>query len=133
MQRELSGEITTAESVSSGLATFFKAIRKSWPIILACLILAIGVSLLYTRTLPKIYRSTAMIEFDPNVVRPLDEKEDPMMMYATFWDNREYYETQYKIITSDRVLSQVVRDLNQHSRGRFGECPDYFHAFGESL
>ena len=34
-----------------------------------------------------------------------------MVGWSAIWDTREYYETQYRIIQSDRVLSAVVRDL----------------------
>ena len=58
-------------------------------------------------------------EFDPNVVRPMGNKTDPLAGFASFFDNREYYETQYKVITSERVLSAVVRDLGLQSDAEF--------------
>jgi succinoglycan biosynthesis transport protein ExoP len=53
------------------------------------------------------------LEIDPHATQPLGEKtSDVMDMGAgSYWDDRDYYETQYKIIASDRVLGQVVRDL----------------------
>jgi capsular exopolysaccharide synthesis family protein len=101
------------ESVGStaALVWFFSALRKSWPIVVACALLTGGISLLYTRTQAPVFESAAMIEFDPDVVRPLGDKTDPMRGWSVFFDNHEYYETQYHVITSDRVLSAVVRNL----------------------
>lgn len=112
--------LTTAEEVSTALTTLVKALRKSWPIIIAVLIVSLGAAVLYTRSLPRVYQATAMIEFDPNMIRPLSEKTDTMM-WASYWDNREYYETQFKIITSDRVLTQVARDMNLQNEPPFAQ------------
>src|SRR5262249_7145836 len=75
--------------------------------------------LLYTKTLPRVYEAAALIEFDPDTIRPLPEKSDPMRAFAAFWDNHEYYETQYRIITSDRVLIATARDLGLQTDAEF--------------
>src|SRR5262245_42072290 len=74
-----------------------RAVRKHWPIIVALTVLTAAVSLLYTKTLPRVYEAAALIEFDPDAIRPLPEKSDPMRVFASFWDSHEYYETQYRI------------------------------------
>lgn len=88
-----------------------RAIRKSWAIIVASVLLAGGGSLLYSKTLPKVYEAQSLLEFDPDVIKPLGNKTDPLVGWSAVWDTQQYYETQYKIIQSDRVLSMVVRDL----------------------
>ena len=88
-----------------------RAILKHWALILAAVLLFSGVSLAYSKSLPKIYEASTLIEFDPDVIKPLGNKTDPMVGGSALWDTKEYYETQYRIIQSDRVLSTVVRNL----------------------
>jgi polysaccharide biosynthesis transport protein len=109
----------SVEDLGSGPLWLLRAVFKRWPIVAACALLATGISLLYTKTLPRVYESGAMIEFDPDVVRPMADKTDPLRGWATFFDNREYYETQYKVMTSERVLSAVVRDLGLQTDPEF--------------
>lgn len=88
-----------------------KAIRKHWPILVACIVVAAGLSLVYSKSLPRIYQAQAMLEIDPSVSRPLGEKMDSVMPLGTsdYFDTREYYETQYRIVTSSRVMEAAAR------------------------
>lgn len=88
-----------------------RAILKHWAIILAAVLLTSGIALAYSKSVPKIYEASTLIEFDPDVIKPLGNKTDPMVGWSAVWDTKEYYETQYRIIQSDRVLSAVVRNL----------------------
>ncbi len=110
---------STVDESASGPIWLLRAVLKRWPIVAACALLATGVSLLYTKTVPRVYESAAMIEFDPDVVRPMADKTDQLRGWATYFDNREYYETQYRIMTSERVMSAVVRDLGLQSDAEF--------------
>lgn len=88
-----------------------RALRKGWPIIVAASLLAAAIGLLWAKTRPKVYDAAALVEFDPDVVKPLGNKGDSAS-WGMYWDTHEYYETQYKIMVSDRVMSTVVRDLS---------------------
>jgi len=90
-----------------------KMLRKHWALVAATTLLCSGAVLLYSKSQAKVYQATTLIEIDPRATQPLGEKQaDIMDMGAgTYWDTRDYYETQYKIIGSERVLSAVVRDL----------------------
>jgi polysaccharide biosynthesis transport protein len=103
------------ETIGWGL----RAILKHWAIIIACIVLGTGGSLAYSKSLPKIYEASTLIEFDPDVIKPLGNKTDPMVGWSAVWDTKEYYETQYRIIQSDRVLSAVVRDLGLQNDADF--------------
>jgi capsular exopolysaccharide synthesis family protein len=108
----------------SGLVSSLRAVRKNWAIILGLVLLAGAASLAYSKTLPKIYEAQTLLEFDPDVIKPLGNKADPIMGWSAIWDTREYYETQYRIMQSDRVLSAVVRDLAlQNDAGFLGYTP----------
>jgi polysaccharide biosynthesis transport protein len=101
-------------NAESGLSFgwLIRAIRKSWHWIVVAVVASTVASVLYTKSLPKIYEASALVEFVPDVIRPLGEKDDSSRFWGIFMDNREYYETQYQLITSDLVLGQIVRDLN---------------------
>lgn len=103
----------------TGVLWLVRAVRKHWAIIIGILFLAGAGSLAYSKSLPKVYEAQTLLEFDPDVIKPLGNKADPMIGWSAVWDTREYYETQYKIMQSDRVLTAVVRDLSLQSDADF--------------
>lgn len=107
------------EDGAQALLTLLAGVRKHWAIVVAALLLASGVALLYSKSQPKIYQAAAMLEFDPNPVRPLGDKTDPMLAWTSYFDNQQNFETQFKIITTDSVLSKVVHDLGLQSDPAF--------------
>ncbi len=118
-QKNASTDVKVEESDENLLAQQLIVLRKNWPIVAACALMAAGASLLHAKTLPKLYQATAMLEFDPNAVRPLAMETDPMRGWTSYWDNKEDYETQYRIITSESVLSTVVHDLSLTTDPKF--------------
>ena len=114
-------EAKDAQTASStlNLTWMIRALRKSWHLVLAS-VFAMGIaSVLYTKSLPKVYEAQALIEFVPDVIRPLGGKDDSSRFWGMLIDNREYYETQYNLMTSDLVLSQIVRDLSLQTDAEF--------------
>lgn len=87
-------------------------VAKHWPIVAALIVLTSGAAFLWSKSRPKVYQASAMLEFDPNPIRPLGGQNDPMAQWGNFFDNHENYQTQFTIITSDAILSKVARDLN---------------------
>lgn len=102
-----------------------RAVLKAWPILVATALLGAGIAMVYSKSQAPVYEAVASIEFDPDVVRPLADKADPMRVFGAFVDNHEYYNTQNLIMGSDKVLSMVVRDLNlTQDREFLGRTPD---------
>jgi capsular exopolysaccharide synthesis family protein len=97
----------------TALSAVTRMLRKHWSVIVACGVLAAGAGLLYSKSATKIYEASTLLEIDPRPNQPLGEKASDVLDMGTgnYWDTRDYYETQYKIIASDRVLGAVVRDL----------------------
>jgi capsular exopolysaccharide synthesis family protein len=91
-----------------------RLLRKHWPMLLACLVLATAAAFAIAKSMQRYYQASVLVEINPAVAQPLGEKTD--QTYASgmglFLDSQEYYETQYKILSSDRVLLPVVRDMN---------------------
>src|SRR5262249_19013175 len=95
------------------LSSVLAGVRKYWPTVVAAAILGAGTALLISRTVPCVYDATALVELNAIVTRPLGSKgEDMTIGNIGWWDNQEYYETQYRIVTSERVLVAVARNLN---------------------
>lgn len=87
-----------------------RALRKHWPIVVACVLLGSGISLVYSKSIPRTYQASAMVELNPNPPRPLSDKVDTVLTVGgDYFDNREYFETQLKIITSSKVLLAAAR------------------------
>jgi len=106
-------------SAINGIMSSLRAVRKHWAIVVGLVLLCGAASLAYSKTLPKIYEAASLLEFDPDVIKPLGNKADPMVGWSAVWDTREYYETQYRIMQSDRVMSAVVRDLSLQNDANF--------------
>ena len=106
-------------SALSGIMASLRAVRKHWAIVVGLVLVFGAASLAYSKTLPKIYEAQTLLEFDPDVIKPLGNKADPMVGWSAIWDTREYYETQYRIMQSDRVLSGVVRSLSLQNDAAF--------------
>jgi capsular exopolysaccharide synthesis family protein len=108
-----------------GLVSVFKAVRKHWSIVAACVALAAGTSLLYSKSETRIYESKALVEVNPHTPQPLGDPNNPVLDIGAggLWDNHEYYETQYKIVGSDRVLMAVVRNLGLANDPEFTHVP----------
>ncbi|APR85430.1 Capsular polysaccharide synthesis enzyme CpsD, exopolysaccharide synthesis [Minicystis rosea] len=104
-----------------GQAVIWHTVRKNWA---TALLTALAVTLtvtFYTLGQTKIYAAAATIQFDPNPPRPLGAKVEAVvdMGAGSYWDNHEYYETQYKIITSLKTSLAVVNQLGLNHDAAF--------------
>ncbi len=96
------------------LLALWHTVRKNWILVLAVLVCTVLVAGLYTTRQQKIYRSSALVEIDPNPPRPLGTQVQSVvdMGAGSYWSNREYYETQLKIIQGRSLSEWVVRRLH---------------------
>jgi polysaccharide biosynthesis transport protein len=104
-----------------GSTVIWHTVRKHWTTaVMTALAMTLGVTF-YTLGQTKIYSAAATIQFDPNPPRPLGQKVETVveMGSGSYWDNHEYYETQYKIIQSMRVALAVVSQLGLNHDAAF--------------
>ncbi|MEO8799659.1 MAG: exopolysaccharide transport family protein, partial [Polyangiaceae bacterium] len=118
LRRNRSGDNDAAgasDDAIVGVLQFLRTLRKYWPMVLTCVLIGAGVSLVYTKTLPRIYEAGTLVELDPSANRPIDDPKMQALMPlggGDFFDNQEYYETEYKIITSSKVLEEAARNAS---------------------
>lgn len=98
----------------------WRTVRKNWLLIVA---LAAAVTLsvtFYTLGQRKIYRATASLQLEPRPLQPLGNSVQAVVdPSGNYWDNKEYYATQYNIIQSRRVAEETVRTLGLQRDGAF--------------
>ena len=99
----------------------FRTVRKHWPMALSVALAVTLAVTFYTLGQTKIYQASAVIQLDPNPPRPLGKGVDLVVDIGngSYWNNREYYETQYQIIQSMTTLLPVARQLGLNADPRF--------------
>lgn len=98
-----------------------RLVRKHWAVAVGVAVVVTLAVAFYTLGQKRIYEATASIQFDPNPPRPLGAKVETIVELGSgaVWDTREYYETQYQIITSMKVALAVVAELGLHRDAAF--------------
>ncbi len=109
-----------------GQAVLWHNIRKNWTTaVVTAVVVVLGVTF-YTLGQTKVYQAISTIQFDPNPPRPLGAKVETVvdMGVGSYWDNHEYYETQFKIIVSRHIAGVVVEQLGlDHDAGFLRNAP----------
>lgn len=93
--------------------------RRKW-IMLGLTALVLAAVTFYTLRQTKIYASRVSLIIDASAPRVLEKVGDVMdEPVNSFWYSKEYYQTQYKIITSRAVAQRVVDKLGLQSDVKF--------------
>ncbi len=76
------------------------------------MIVATVIAFVYTYRLPKIYEATCQVIIEPMAPQVLPGSKDVVELgTGTFWANKEFYETQYRIIQSTNVAQRTAEKL----------------------
>ncbi len=98
-----------------------RSLQKHW--LLAAVVTAsvTAAAAFYALGRPKIYRASATLLIDPTPPKPLGQSVQSVVDLGTglYWNNHEYYETQYRIIRSTNTALRTVRALNLHHDAGF--------------
>ena len=104
---------------------YWRTIRKRWPFVVLSMIIATVIAFVYTYRQPKIYEATCQVIIDPQAPQVLPGAKDVVELgTGTFWANKEFYETQYRIIQSTSVGQRTAEKLGLQYD------PDYAAAMG---
>ncbi len=117
------GDSSSASSALTSEYALWHKLRKYWPTALATMLVVFVGTVFYTLGQKRIYQAHATVMFDPNPARPLGSRVEAVvdMGSGAFWNNQEYYETQYHIIKSRRVALAVVADLGLQNDPSFAQ------------
>jgi len=89
------------------------SLRKRWRIVaLTTLLVCVG-AFLWTYRAPKIYSATCTIIIDPSAPRVFNNNVSEVveMGSGSYWADVQFYQTQYKIISSKEIAQKVVERL----------------------
>jgi len=115
--------VNTADELSSAdllegsgnkidLRAYWRTLRKRWPFVALSVIVATVIAFVWTYRQPKIYESTCQVIIEPMAPQVLPGSKDVVELgTGTFWANREFYETQYRIIQSTSVGQRTAEKL----------------------
>lgn len=95
--------------------------KRRW---LIALFAGVGALAAYGWTLkqPRVYEADCTLEYDPHPPRPLgNEFTEGSTM--SWWDTREFFATQNRIISSRSVAEKVIRKLSLHQNAEFMSVP----------
>lgn len=101
------------------LAILRLAVARWYLIVAITVVVALGAAI-WVKSQTEIFEATLTLKIDPHALRPLGQDvQTPGDSTDYYWTNREYYETQYKIMSSRKVAERVVRLLNLHKDASF--------------
>ena len=91
-------------------------LRRRW-VILGFLAVVVAAVAFYTLRQPKVYQASASLIIDANAPKVLDKQMEGVVDEGAggYWFNKEYYQTQYKVIVSRAVAQRVVDKLGLQS------------------
>ncbi len=95
---------------------YLNGLRRRWPLILICVLLAGTVALLRYSLTPKEYRATTTIQIERKRLSILALGQ---ASWLEDWWNQEYYPTQYRLLRSRGMAERVVQNLRLHEDPTF--------------
>ncbi|MCA2981888.1 MAG: capsular biosynthesis protein, partial [Myxococcaceae bacterium] len=95
-------------------------LKRKWLILLVFAVV-VGATTLWARSQPKVYAAQISLIIDSKEPRFLDNQIQDVNNDSTsaYWANKEYIETQSKIITSRAVSQRVVEKLGLNTDAEF--------------
>ncbi len=101
------------------LLAYWRVVRKRRWTILTFLVFVVAATLIWTLRQPKIYQAAATLDIEINAPQVLGSKVEDVVDAPNPWYSKDYYETQYKIITSRAVAQRVVDKLGLAEDAKF--------------
>jgi succinoglycan biosynthesis transport protein ExoP len=94
------------------LRAYWRTIVKRWPFVVLSTVLCLGAAFVLTYRQHKIYEATCQIVIESTAPQVLQDVKDVVELGSgTYWVNKEFFETQYRIIQSSAVAQRVVDKL----------------------
>ncbi len=116
-----SGEQQDEQSLINLARAFKIPWKRKWLVLLA-VALSTSAGFFYALKQPKIYQARCSIQIEPRAPNVLGRRENNEVVdigAGAFWSNREYFETQYRILESRDLAEVVAKRLNLQKDPRF--------------
>ncbi len=111
---------TAAPTSGAQLQQLWLSIRKHWRLVLGVAAIVTVLVSFYVVGKTKIYRASTTLKIEPAAMRPLgDDVQAPGESAESYWWNKEYYETQFRLMKSRKVAEEVARRLGLHRDASF--------------
>lgn len=112
-------QVPDRSAESEGTLTYtaaWRTIRKYWITAIVVFVTVLLGTVFYTLGQKRIFEAVVSLQFDPSPPRPLGSGVETVvdMGNSNYWDNQEYYETQFRVLQSRRVARAVVQELRLH-------------------
>ncbi len=107
------------ESEALSTANVLRLVRKHALLVAACLVATASAALFWTLGQPKVYRAETLLRLDPNPPKPLGNRVELVSDSTSWWNRREFYETEFRVMRSSKVASATVRQLGLHADSSF--------------
>ncbi|MEP6651720.1 MAG: polysaccharide biosynthesis tyrosine autokinase [Myxococcales bacterium] len=91
----------------------WRVFRQRWPVAVVVGVLVVGGVAAWTYKQPRIYESTCSIVIETMAPQVLQVKDVVELGTGSFWANREFYETQFRIMRSTDVMQRVAEKVGQ--------------------
>jgi capsular exopolysaccharide synthesis family protein len=102
------------------LREYWKIVLKRRWTVLAFFVVAVTLVTIFTLRQQKIYEAKASVIIEVDAPQVLGNVREVYNLGAgSYWSNKEYYETQYKVITSRTVAQKVVQLLRLEGNKEF--------------
>jgi capsular exopolysaccharide synthesis family protein len=105
-------ESALGDGTKVDIRQYLRTVRKRWPFVVLSMIIATVIAFVYTYRQPKTYEANCQIVIDPAPPQVLPGSRDVIEMGAgSAWANKEFYETQFRIIQSTSVGQRTAEKL----------------------
>jgi polysaccharide biosynthesis transport protein len=103
---------------------YWRTVRKRWPFVALSVIVATVIAFVYTYRQAKVYEATCQVIIEPMAPQVLPGAKDVVELgTGSFWANKEFYETQYRIIQSTAVGQRTAEKLGLQFDPDYGGSP----------
>lgn len=91
---------------------YLRLVLLGWRWIVGTLVVSVVVGALWTFRQPKVFEASCAVVIDPSAPQVLSGIKDVVELgTGTYWANKEFYETQYRVIRSNDVVGRAVDRL----------------------
>lgn len=116
----MADDVQEAAEPSIDLREYWNIVLKRKWTVIAVFLFVVTLVVVYTLRQVKIYEARASMIIEPYAPQVLGNVREVYALGAdSYWSNKEYYETQYKVITSRTVSAKIVQQLHLEGNKEF--------------